>query len=77
MQIGPMQIGVFAKTFPGDVPRAVFTACRDAGFHTVQYNMACSGLGSLPPEIPAETGKASRQRGGGNRHACGGHLRDL
>lgn len=57
MQIGPMQIGVFAKTFPGDVPRAVFTACRDAGFHTVQYNMACSGLGSLPPEIPAETAR--------------------
>jgi len=55
-----MQIGVFAKTFPGDAPRAIFTASRDAGFQTVQYNMTCSGLGSLPEVIPAE---AARQVG--------------
>lgn len=52
-----MQIGVFAKTFPGKTPRAIFTACRDAGFHTVQYNMACSGLDPLPQVIPAEAAR--------------------
>lgn len=52
-----MQIGVFARTFPGDAPHAIFAACRDAGFHAVQYNMACSGLDSLPPAIPAITAR--------------------
>ena len=52
-----MQIGVFAKTFPGDAPRAIFTACRDAGFQTVQYNMTCSGLDPLPVAIPAMTAR--------------------
>ncbi|MEC7210642.1 MAG: sugar phosphate isomerase/epimerase [Pseudomonadota bacterium] len=47
-----MQIGVFAKTFDGQDPHSVFAACRDAGFATAQYNMACSGLGALPPDIP-------------------------
>ena len=43
-----MQVGVFAKTFEGNHPATVLAAIRDAGFSTVQYNMACSGLGSLP-----------------------------
>ena len=47
-----MRIGVFARTFDGGDPAAVLAASRDAGFGMVQYNMACSGLGSLPETIP-------------------------
>jgi sugar phosphate isomerase/epimerase len=48
-----MKIGVFAKTFPGTDPDTVLAACRHAGYGAVQYNMACSGLGSLPAHIDA------------------------
>ena len=44
--------GIFAKTFPGTSPWPVFEAVKDAGFTTVQYNMACSGLASMPDELP-------------------------
>ena len=50
-----MQIGVFAKSFEGDRPATVLAASRDAGFSIVQYNMACSGLGSLPGTISEDT----------------------
>jgi sugar phosphate isomerase/epimerase len=50
-----MRLGIFAKTFPGTEPRAVLRAARRAGFEAVQYNMACSGLDSLPERIlPAQ-----------------------
>jgi sugar phosphate isomerase/epimerase len=49
-----MKIGVFAKTFPGTTPADVFAAALTAGFEAVQYNMACSGLPSLPAEISAD-----------------------
>ena len=52
-----MKVGIFAKTFPGDSPAGVLAACRAAGFAAVQYNMACSGLGSLPEVIPADTAR--------------------
>ena len=52
MQVGPMQVGVFAKTFAGTDPHEVLSACRQAGFDCVQYNTACSGLGPLPENIP-------------------------
>ena len=47
-----MKLGIFAKTFDGDTPSVVLRAARDAGFAAVQYNMACSGLGALPTQIP-------------------------
>lgn len=47
-----MQLGIFAKTFPGTTPAAVLDAARDAGYAAVQYNMACSGLDALPAEVP-------------------------
>ena len=53
-----MQVGVFAKTFAGTDPDQVLGACRTAGFESVQYNMACSGLASLPSSIPAEVAHA-------------------
>jgi sugar phosphate isomerase/epimerase len=50
-----MQLGIFAKTFPGTTPATVMHAAKSTGFETVQYNMACSGLSSMPDEIPDET----------------------
>ncbi|UVK44009.1 sugar phosphate isomerase/epimerase [Mesorhizobium sp. AR07] len=46
-----MRIGIFAKTFPGSSPRTVLSAAAAAGYQSVQYNMACSGLNSLPEDI--------------------------
>lgn len=53
-----MQLGIFAKTFPGNDPHTVLQAAAGAGFATVQYNMACSGLPSLPDGIPADVSGA-------------------
>lgn len=51
-----MQLGIFAKTFPGSDAQTVLSAARDAGYATVQFNMACLGLKSMPDAIsPAET----------------------
>src|SRR5947209_3095789 len=53
-----MQLGIFAKTFEGKTPSIVLSAARQAGYETVQYNMACSGLSSLPLAISEETAEA-------------------
>jgi sugar phosphate isomerase/epimerase len=50
-----MQIGIFAKTFPGTDPAAVLSAVRDAGYATTQFNLACAGLPSMPDAVPDET----------------------
>jgi sugar phosphate isomerase/epimerase len=55
-----MQVGIFAKTFPGNDPRTVLGAAHRAGYDVVQYNMACSGVGSLPATISAEAAEAVR-----------------
>ena len=47
-----MKLGIFAKTFAGTTPEEVLLAARRAGYEAVQYNWACSGLGSLPDRIP-------------------------
>lgn len=47
-----MQLGIFAKTFPGNTPSAVLQAVRAAGYRSAQYNMACSGLAAMPDAIP-------------------------
>jgi sugar phosphate isomerase/epimerase len=62
-----MQIGVFAKTFEGKDPAAVFGATVRAGFGAVQYNMACSGLASMPDEVPAEVAQAVADAAGAAR----------
>jgi sugar phosphate isomerase/epimerase len=46
-----MQLGIFAKTFEGKSPSVVMAAAKAAGFSTVQYNMACSGLAAMPDVI--------------------------
>lgn len=65
-----MRVGIFAKTFAGQNPRAVMQAARDAGFASVQYNMACSGLASMPDAIP---GPVARDVAGAAR-ATGLHI---
>ena len=47
-----MRLGVFAKTFAGADPRGVLDAVAAAGFSAAQYNMACSGLASMPDAVP-------------------------
>ncbi|RWD98247.1 sugar phosphate isomerase/epimerase [Mesorhizobium sp.] len=47
-----MQVGVFAKTFPGSEPAGVLAAVRDAGFAVTQFNLACAGLPSMPDDVP-------------------------
>ncbi|WP_192183157.1 sugar phosphate isomerase/epimerase family protein [Mesorhizobium amorphae] len=53
-----MQIGVFAKTFPGSEPAGVLEAVRDAGFAVTQFNLACAGLPSMPDKVPLDTIRA-------------------
>jgi sugar phosphate isomerase/epimerase len=50
-----MQAGIFAKTFSTRNVHENFAAARKAGFATVQFNMACAGLASMPDEISDET----------------------
>ena len=47
-----VRLGIFAKTFEGNSPGEVLPAAAAAGFSAVQYNMACSGLTSMPDDIP-------------------------
>ncbi|CAN7692226.1 sugar phosphate isomerase/epimerase family protein [Pararhizobium sp. LjRoot238] len=49
-----MKLGIFAKTFEGTDPETVLKAVADAGFDSTQYNMACSGLPSMPEAIGKE-----------------------
>ena len=47
-----MQLGIFAKTFPGSTPDNVLGQVKAAGFSSAHYNMACSGLAAMPDAIP-------------------------
>ena len=62
-----MRLGIFAKTFAGSDPMMVLQAAKAAGFASVQYNMTCSGLASMPdallPNHIAAVANASRQTG--------------
>lgn len=46
-----MRLGIFAKTFAGSDPFTVLSAAKSAGYASVQYNMACSGLAAMPDEL--------------------------
>jgi sugar phosphate isomerase/epimerase len=48
-----MKLGIFAKTFPGTSAIDTLSAAKQAGFSSVQYNMACSGLAPMPDRIDA------------------------
>lgn len=49
-----MRLGIFAKTFAGSDPGTVLAASRAAGFASVQYNMACSGLAAMPDALSVQ-----------------------
>ena len=51
-------LGIFAKTFPGSDPLEILGAVRRAGYDVAQWNMACSGLPSMPDAIPVEAADA-------------------
>jgi sugar phosphate isomerase/epimerase len=53
-----VNLGIFAKTFGGNTPLKVLSSARSAGYEVVQYNMACSRLGSLPLTIDDDTADA-------------------
>ncbi|WP_448950349.1 sugar phosphate isomerase/epimerase family protein [Labrys neptuniae] len=53
-----MRLGIFAKSFAGNQPGAVMAATRAASYGVVQYNMACSGLPSMPEAIPEGVAEA-------------------
>jgi sugar phosphate isomerase/epimerase len=46
-----MQIGIFAKTFDTIGANPTLAAAAQAGYSTVQFNMACLGLPSMPDKI--------------------------
>jgi len=53
-----MKLGIFAKTFEGSDPETVLKAVNAAGYSCAQYNMACSGLASMPDEIGLNAARA-------------------
>lgn len=55
-----MRVGIFAKTFAGTDPQTVLAAAAAAGYRAVQYNMACSGLPSMPDAVPEGIAAAIR-----------------
>lgn len=50
-----MQIGIFAKTFPGTDPQTVLSAVAASGYGATQFNLACCGLPSMPDTVPQTT----------------------
>lgn len=56
-----MQIGIFAKTFPGTEPFGVLSAVRDSGYACAQFNLACCGLPSMPDAVTETTLAAIRR----------------
>lgn len=53
-----MQPGIFAKTFEGTDAATVLAAARDAGYGTVQFNMACLGLPAMPDTVPPDLARS-------------------
>ncbi len=51
-----MRLGIFTKTFQQKKKDldGILDAVREHGFETVQFNMACAGLESMPEEIPED-----------------------
>ncbi|MGB8818465.1 MAG: sugar phosphate isomerase/epimerase family protein [Rhizobiaceae bacterium] len=53
-----MDVGIFAKTFAAQGAGPSLTAARQAGYASVQFNMTCLGLVSMPDVISAETAQS-------------------
>jgi len=59
-----MRLGIFAKTFPGNDPNSVLAAVANAGYAATQYNLACSGLPSMPDSVGNDATDAVRRASG-------------
>jgi len=53
-----MTPGIFARTYASKDPVALFAQVREDGFTTVQFNLSCAGLESLPAQLPPGIGQA-------------------
>lgn len=49
-----MQLGIFAKTFPGDIDHNL-AAVADAGITAVQYNLSIAGVDTVPAAVDSAT----------------------
>ena len=57
-----MRLGIFAKTFPRPSLRETLDAVRAHGIGSVQFNMSCAGLPSMPEEIPPRLADRIREK---------------
>jgi sugar phosphate isomerase/epimerase len=66
-----MELGIFAKTFKRNTLDDVLNAVVEGGFSTVQFNMACAGLESMPAQIENQIVERIRQSLNDHRlHVC-------
>jgi sugar phosphate isomerase/epimerase len=49
---GRLRLGIFAKTFERASLEEIFAAVAGHGLASVQFNMACAGLASMPDALP-------------------------
>jgi sugar phosphate isomerase/epimerase len=49
-----MRPGIFAKTFNRPSLAGILDAVKESGFSSIQFNMACAGLPSMPAFIPTD-----------------------
>jgi sugar phosphate isomerase/epimerase len=49
-----MRLGIFARTFNRPSLQGVLYAVKESGFSSIQFNMACAGLPSMPEFIPED-----------------------
>src|SRR5689334_3141710 len=56
-----MNIGIFAKTFPRPTLAATLQAVREHDLNSVQFNLACAGLPTLPDALTVEQIQQMRQ----------------
>ncbi|GMV91989.1 MAG: hypothetical protein AMXMBFR82_17670 [Candidatus Hydrogenedentota bacterium] len=62
-----MHVGIFAKTFQRPTLEAILDSVQQHGIRSVQFNMSCAGLPSLPEfienDLADQIGEALRARG--------------
>jgi sugar phosphate isomerase/epimerase len=49
-----MKIGIFAKTFSRPTIEELFQSIANYGIYSVQFNLSCAGLETLPENVPSE-----------------------
>jgi len=49
-----MKLGIFAKTFSRPTIEELFQSIASYGIYSVQFNLSCAGLETLPENVPSE-----------------------